>query len=1643
MLVNFPQITNKRVFRRHYGAANLQGEFYFLYYKDFPRAAYVVDGEESECVKYFSDRSQFLLPASWLIVSGDSGTRVFRYSNGSYRARSGSLDWHEVRKSKPASLTPNFASVIINQIFKDHEHWLSDPLSKAAIGSIPRIFSECTTLVYELIQNAFDANATRVRIELDEKSLNFFHDGYNFSEADAKAISFVNLSSKDKDKTGFMGIGFKSVFEASFKPEIHSEPFSFLFDNRNEGGYILPRNVSHTTVPPPFTTLIYVPFKGNRVYDLINKELTPEEEKDNELGFSRKTFLHLLKEKNGILAGIRDVETPFIKFRIVKGKFPNSYRIEDIKAEEVIDRKPWLYFETRFRPGKGEISDFLRARGIKNEELEEEGWDEIISIIIPLTRNNSGYAPVKDYAGILNVYLPTAIKTGFSFDLQGNFIISAGRERLRYATGEWNRELFSHVGELLVKIFDWCKSLKKTSGVDLSAFYCLIPDWESVDFVDREIIEDIRNRFTRLFNSQALIPVGSEDPKRIAFRPAKECVMVDGPVLDLFAKKAIELLTGKKVVLPSLSREARGKISESCDVDVWSVNETIKLISKKDWIQYSPRFRSRRQCHRWLSKLYAYLNGFLVQDRYGSDLANLDDRILNSFIFPTEWVEGEKRYRYSRCHAPREKLYRLPREQAALPVEAFLRKISIVSQGFEDYVRGRPGKMTDEEKTAVEASRNFLERIGVPTLEPDVIVKDFISPLFRNAQAHSKKVLLEYTSFICEHLKEVKRESIDVLLLNKRGEFYAPDQLFLGDAYGFADIEKFLGHNNNDVFVSEQYLKKTSVSTSKWVEFFLSVGVENWLPVKSIKETLAPRRLKERLEEHYKDFQNIPLRGSYINVDFPGNRFLLIDEDFSDMVKCRLAEIQKLPLMSKKDCMRAFLRIIDAHWESKYSQNLYVRVLYYREYEPYYSSPHKISISLKTKFAEYLTGERWVPATNSDDLREPNQVVAQTEENISLSDEGVVLCEEAVKNSDLLRFLKFKPIPENVTSLDRLVNLKTRGSENLDMYKKLYRLIAQDVEEKRLSTQDVLREFSVNKLIYINNGFWSPEETIFNPPARLRFHYPAVIETYPDMKDFFCKTLGCDNENPSIEKIIMYFLKFLWVTDRGMDDALRASVVHCYRRLLDFVSEQENAAYREEPLWESFVSGCKVFCRDVGWISSRTDKPIVFLDVPKHEDYFRRCDKIRIESHLSQLQRDTGDLVPLLELLNVKPASQAIREDISSSGECIHENTKQIEGNMNFLAESIIDVLSKKYTDSTKKERTELKKFIEKLDDFRKYRKVVYRVDRIACKMFLDGEKLFYVEKSCHIRKEGGLLKILARDALGVIYGQLSGEFCSFLGTAILPRSIKDVVHLMIERTVGNIEGDFRRSMQNIYRDIGFDTTHDEKGGDFEEEEGADETEEVDVGEEPQDSEGSQGYEKKPYDEVTEPVDYSGISLVTVVGGETSQRDARGGAGTGGHVGKRHFTPNPYAEEDGKRGEAVVLEKEKERLKEIGLADYVQKIVHISKTKPGHPWDIESFDKRTDTGEVIPIRIEVKATPDEHSLVFPMSEPEFRAALDTKSPKGTYFIYRVFSVRSAKPPIKRYDFHDQFQKNRISIKKAKDFYIELPVSDEESSTEES
>lgn len=68
-------------------------------------------------------------------------------------------------------------------------------------------------VISELLQNADDAKATRVKIFLQDNAFVFQHNGVDFEESDFRAICSFSVSNKHTiQTTGFRGIGFKSTF---------------------------------------------------------------------------------------------------------------------------------------------------------------------------------------------------------------------------------------------------------------------------------------------------------------------------------------------------------------------------------------------------------------------------------------------------------------------------------------------------------------------------------------------------------------------------------------------------------------------------------------------------------------------------------------------------------------------------------------------------------------------------------------------------------------------------------------------------------------------------------------------------------------------------------------------------------------------------------------------------------------------------------------------------------------------------------------------------------------------------------------------------------------------------------------------------------------------------------------------------------------------------------------------------------------------------------------------------------------------------------------------------------------------------------------------------------------------------------------
>lgn len=97
------------------------------------------------------------------------------------------------------------------------------------------IYSESQRFVFELIQNADDAakdTNNEVHFEFHNDCLIVSHNGHPFSEEDIKALTSAGSSTKKADttKTGYKGIGFKSVFGKSERVTIFSDGFQFRFD---------------------------------------------------------------------------------------------------------------------------------------------------------------------------------------------------------------------------------------------------------------------------------------------------------------------------------------------------------------------------------------------------------------------------------------------------------------------------------------------------------------------------------------------------------------------------------------------------------------------------------------------------------------------------------------------------------------------------------------------------------------------------------------------------------------------------------------------------------------------------------------------------------------------------------------------------------------------------------------------------------------------------------------------------------------------------------------------------------------------------------------------------------------------------------------------------------------------------------------------------------------------------------------------------------------------------------------------------------------------------------------------------------------------------------------------------------------------
>jgi len=340
------------------------------------------------------------------------------------------------------------------------------------------LYPDTAHFIYELFQNAEDAQADTCRFTLSNSCLAFEHNGARlFSAEDVKSITSFANSTKREDPTtiGEFGVGFKAVFAYTNTPEIHSGEFHFRI---------------HDLVVPE-TDGVSCPKMGNKetrfIFPFDNPRKTGERAvRDVERGLRALGNNTLL-----FLSHIRKIE-----YFLPDGSLGSLERIDqpggriEIRSNQSGKEQPvshWLRFEKEVtvadEDGKSKICRIAIAYSIKKavDKKGTEGYE-----IVPLEQ------------GQVSIYFPAEKETSnLRFHMHAPFASTIARDSVRDC--EENLELRNHLVALTVESL----TAIRDQGLLTVEFLATLPNPQ--DKLPLFYVP-IREAIIQAFNENALIP---------------------------------------------------------------------------------------------------------------------------------------------------------------------------------------------------------------------------------------------------------------------------------------------------------------------------------------------------------------------------------------------------------------------------------------------------------------------------------------------------------------------------------------------------------------------------------------------------------------------------------------------------------------------------------------------------------------------------------------------------------------------------------------------------------------------------------------------------------------------------------------------------------------------------------------------------------------------------------------------------------------------------------------------------------------------------------------------------------------------------------------------------------------------------------
>lgn len=356
-------------------------------------------------------------------------------------------------------------------------------ISKALEALSSDLYTDTKRFIYELLQNADDAtendSKNQIAIRFFDDYLVFAHKGKIFSDRDINGLCGVKYGTKTKDKTktGYKGIGFKSVFGQSKEVMIYSNKEYFRFDKtysfgwKNEWGGTQKEWESEND--REFTwpwQLIPIYTEEGYVKEEITRFLASE-------NFNVATILKIDK-KNEIINEVESLiknTNMFIFLRSIdKLDFFGTEIIEvnNISNNEIvlkhnsIIKSSWILNKSIL-----ELDETIKSEIKTDDNIPEKFKNtQEIELMLCAKKSEKGIHGLTKNESILYSYLPTSININLPVLVNTSFIMSANRQSL-HNDSKLNKWIFNQIPQVLIS---WISELLKAEYGFMA--YNLFPD---------------------------------------------------------------------------------------------------------------------------------------------------------------------------------------------------------------------------------------------------------------------------------------------------------------------------------------------------------------------------------------------------------------------------------------------------------------------------------------------------------------------------------------------------------------------------------------------------------------------------------------------------------------------------------------------------------------------------------------------------------------------------------------------------------------------------------------------------------------------------------------------------------------------------------------------------------------------------------------------------------------------------------------------------------------------------------------------------------------------------------------------------------------------------------------------------------------